>query len=273
MGERGYDAPMTADSFHALHAGPGVLRLANAWDAGSARLIESLGATAIATTSCGVAWAQGWPDGDALPVERLLAVIAGIARVISVPLTADIEGGYSDDLTAAAETVSRVIDAGAVAINIEDGAGTPELLAAKIAAIRGAADRAGVRLFVNARTDVFLRGLAPHDAVGEVVRRAALYRDAGADGLFVPGIAAAADIGAVVAATPLPVNVMALPTLPPLAELEALGVRRLSAGGSIAEAALGTVRQLAAAFLTDGDCSKLRSGDGVSYGEMNALFG
>jgi len=265
---------MTADTFHALHAGRAALRLANAWDAGSARLIESLGATAIATTSSGVSWAQGYPDGDALPVERLVAVIASIARVVRVPLTADVEGGYSDDPAAAAETVARVIDAGAVGINLEDGAGPPERLAAKIEAVRAVADKAGVRLFVNARTDVFLRRLVPTEALtGEVARRAALYAAAGADGLFVPGIAEPADIDAVVRATPLPVNVMALPHLPPLAELQRLGVRRLSAGGGIAEGALGTVRRLAAAFLEHGDCTGLRGGEGVSYGQMNALFG
>ncbi len=257
--------------FRSLHATGPVLLLANAWDAGSARLIESLGAPAIATTSCGLAWAQGWPDGDALPPERLLAAIAAIARVIAVPLTADVEGGYSDDAGEAAGLVARVVEAGAVGINIEDGAGPPELLVAKIAAIRG---RVGPDLFINARTDVFLRGLVPAGArLGEVERRGRLYADAGADGLFVPGVAEAADIGAVVRATPLPVNVMALPVLPPLAELQALGVRRLSAGGSIAEAALGTTRRLASAFLATGDCAGLRSGDGVGYGEMNALFG
>ena len=265
---------MSADTFHALHTGPEVLRLANAWDAGSARLIESLGAPAIATTSSGVSWAQGYPDGDALPVERLVAVIASIARVINVPLSADVEGGYSDDPAAAAATVARVIDAGAVGINLEDGAGPPDRLVAKIVAVRDIAARAGVRLFVNARTDVFLRGLVPTEGlVEEVVRRGALYAAAGADGLFVPGIAEAADIGAVVRGTTLPVNVMALPSLPSLHALTTLGVRRLSAGGGLAEAALGTVRRLASAFLTDGDCAGLRSGDGVGYGEMNALFG
>lgn len=264
----------TATDFHALHAPGQLLLLANAWDAGSARLIESLGATAIATTSCGVAWSQGYPDGDALPVERVLAAIAAMTRVVRVPLTADIEGGYADDPARVGEVVKAVIGAGAVGFNIEDGSGAPELLAHKIEAVRSAGLQAGVSVFVNARTDVFLRGLVPDAArVEEVVRRAARYAEAGADGLFVPGIANPADIVAVVAATALPVNVMALPTLPGLVELKALGVRRLSAGGAIAEAALGTTRRLAAAFLASGDCAGLRSGDGVGYGEMNALFG
>lgn len=258
------------NDFRRLHATGPVLLLANAWDAGSARLIESLGAPAIATTSCGVAWAQGYPDGDVLPVDDLLTVIARIKRVIRVPLTVDMEGGYSDDPQAVADLAARVAAAGAAGINLEDGSGAPERLAAKIAAIRGAV---GADLFVNARTDVFLRGIGPVEGrVAEVNVRARRYADAGADGLFVPGIAEAADIGAVARATPLPLNVMALPVLPPLAELQALGVRRLSAGGSIAEAALGTTRRLASAFLASGDCAGLRSGDGVGYGEMNALF-
>ena len=201
----------------------------------------------------------------------MLAVVESIARVIAVPLTVDVEGGYSRDPDAVATLVARVAGAGAAGINLEDGAGPPERLAAKIAAIRKAV---GPDLFINARTDVFLRGIGPVEGrVAEVAARGALYAGAGADGLFVPGIAEAADIGAVVRATALPVNVMALPTLPPLAELTALGVRRLSAGGSIAEGALGTTRTLAAAFLASGDCTRLRSGEGVGYFEMNALFG
>ena len=146
-----------ADTFRRLHAGPDLLILPNAWDAGSARIIETLGARAVATTSAGVCWSHGYADGHHLPVDFLITTVREITRVISIPLTCDFEGGYADDPATVGENVARIIDAGAVGINIEDGRAAPDLLAAKIAAVRKAADRAGVPLFINARTDVYLK--------------------------------------------------------------------------------------------------------------------
>jgi 2-methylisocitrate lyase-like PEP mutase family enzyme len=258
-----------APRFRTLHA-HGVLRLANAWDAGSARLIESLGAPAIATTSAGVAWAHGYVDGDALPIERLLDTVAEIARVIHVPLTVDMEGGYSEDPAVVATNVVRAAEAGAVGINIEDGGGSADALCAKLARIRDALATRGLDVYVNARTDVYLRGLASSEArVAMVLERAALYRDAGADGLFVPGVTEAGAIGDIASAAGLPLNVMLRPSLPPLAELEALGVRRLSAGSDLAEAMFAYMGQLAGAFLEDG---RAVPGERMAYGEVNALF-
>ena len=178
-----------AERFHRLHR-EGLLVLPNAWDAGSARLIESLGAKAIATTSAGVAWSHGYPDGDTLPWPLLRATVADIARAVRVPVSADVEGGYSNDPAAVGETVAAVIEAGAVGINIEDGSGAPELLGAKIEQAKNAGERLGVKLFVNARTDVYLRGLATNERrVEETLARAERYRAAGADGIFVPGLA------------------------------------------------------------------------------------
>jgi 2-methylisocitrate lyase-like PEP mutase family enzyme len=165
-----------------------------------------------------------------------------------------------------------VIDAGAVGINIEDGAGDPALLCAKIAAARAAARSRGVDLFVNARTDIWLRGLAePGRRAEEAVRRGALYRAAGASGLFVPGITAEADIAAVVAGVAMPVNVMARPALPELERLRALGVRRYSAGSAIGE----SVNALALALMRDFLATGRLQGYGVpalSYPELNALM-
>jgi 2-methylisocitrate lyase-like PEP mutase family enzyme len=156
---------MHSKTFKDLYQSADLLVLPNAWDAGSARLIESRGAKAIATTSAGVAWSHGYPDGDALPAEILLASIREITRTILVPLSVDIEGGYSDDSAAVAELVTEVIDAGAVGINIEDGAASPEQLCIKLEAARKAASSAGVDLFINVRTDVFCaissRAMAP----------------------------------------------------------------------------------------------------------------
>ena len=165
----------------------------------------------------------------------------------------------------------HLAELGVVGINLEDGAAEPQLLAAKIARIRHALTARGLDVYVNARADVYLRGLAPPERrVEAVLERAAHYRDAGADGLFVPGLTEADAIRAIASGTPLPLNVMLRPALPPLEELEALGVRRLSAGSDLAEAMFAHVGALAGAFLRDG-----RAGDAprASYGEINALFG
>src|ERR1700691_5565094 len=148
---------MSSRLFMDLHRGPGLLLLPNAWDAVSARLIESLGVQAIATTSAGLAWSRGYPDGNALPEEQLIAAIRDIARVIRVPLTVDIEAGYSDDPVAVARLVARVLAVGVVGINIEDGERSPDLLCKKIATIRDQA-HSGADVFINARTVVFLVG-------------------------------------------------------------------------------------------------------------------
>ena len=260
-------------AFHDLHAPGRLLILPNAWDAGSARLIEACGAEAIATTSAGLAWARGYPDGDALPASVLASAVAEITRVVGIPVSADIEGGYSNDPVEVAEVVARVIGAGAVGINLEDGVEPPDLLCAKIEAARRAAMRAGVALFVNARIDIYLRALVPAErAVAASAERAARYRDAGCDGIFVPRLVEPDEIAALVtAAAPLPLNVLAVPGLAPAAELRASGVRRLSAGSAIAAAALGTARDLTTAFLQAGRSDPL-FGAPIEYAKMNTLL-
>jgi 2-methylisocitrate lyase-like PEP mutase family enzyme len=261
-----------AETFRRLHDGPRLLQLANCWDAGSARLIESLGAPALATTSAGVAWAQGYPDGDALPVALLVATVRAVTRVSSVPLSVDLESGYSHDPRAVGTAVAAIVDAGAAGINLEDGGEPPELLAAKIAQARTAAAQAGVDLFVNARTDVYLRALAaPPRRVEETLTRAARYRDAGADGIFVPKVVDPTEIRAIAAAAGLPLNVLAWPGLPPAAELSALGVRRLSAGSAIAVDAYRRAATLATAFLHDGSLEP-KTEHQATYADLNALF-
>ena len=264
--------PADADLFHALHKGPDILILANAWDAGSARLIETLGAKAIATTSAGVAWSHGYADGHHLTVDALVTTVREIARVVAVPVSTDIEGGYSDDPAAAGAAVARVIDAGAVGINMEDGATAPDLLCRKIEAARGAAERAGVKLFINARCDVYLRNLMQGEAaLAESIRRGKLYRDAGADGLFLPFASEPSVMAAVIAEIKLPFNAIARKGLPSLAELRALGVRRLSAGTGISRAAFEATRAAAAQFLADGDADALVAKGGAPF-DLNTLF-
>ncbi len=256
-----------ADTFRALHQGPEILVLPNAWDAGSARLMQTLGAKAVATTSAGVAWSHGYPDGDALPLEALVSTVRTMRRVLTVPLSVDVEGGYSADPDHAAANVAAVVAAGAVGINIEDGAAPSELLCAKLARIRASV---GPGLFINVRTDVYLRGLADN-RVAAVLARAEAYRAAGADGLFVPGLSTPEDIRAVVAACDLPLNVMAVPGLPPADALQALGVRRLSAGSAIIQTLWAEAWGLSGEFLRLGRAD-LVAGTAMPYGEINGLF-
>ncbi|HWH85355.1 MAG TPA: isocitrate lyase/phosphoenolpyruvate mutase family protein [Pseudomonas sp.] len=257
--------------FHQLHQ-QGLLILTNVADATGARLVESLGGQAVATSSAAVAWAHGYPDGNALPLERLVATVESIARVVSVPLSVDVEAGYSDDLGGVAEVLDAVIAAGAVGINIEDGSGDPELLASKIALAREVAGKRGVKLFINARTDVYLRALVPAEQrVAETLRRAALYQAAGTDGLFAAGVMAADEIAAICQGTALPVNVLGLPGLPSPQELQDIGVRRLSAGSGIAEFLYGAMGGLVKSFLATGtlDTRELKA---FTYSEVNGLL-
>jgi len=244
--------PELATRFHQLHA-DGLLLLANAWDAGTARLAQAAGARAVATSSAAVAWAHGWPDGDALPIELVLQTTRAVAGAVDLPVTVDIEGGYSDDPARVGELVGQVVAAGAVGINIEDGGAAPALVADKIAAARAAAAAHGVDLYINARTDVWLRGLAePGRRVSEALVRAARYRAAGASGLFAPGVTDEAEIAALVGDSGLPLNVLAWTGLPDAARLRALGVRRLSAGSAISEATQGLVLGMMKQFLATG---------------------
>jgi 2-methylisocitrate lyase-like PEP mutase family enzyme len=260
-----------AASFRALHDGDSILVLPNAWDAASARLVEAAGARAVATSSAAVAWAHGYADGEQLPTATLLAAVREIVRVVTVPVSIDLEAGYHAEPEAIGDLVAAVLAAGAVGINLEDGRGAPELLAAKIAVAKKVAARAGVDLFVNARTDVYLKDLAQGEAaVTETLRRAPIYRQAGADGLFVPAVVSPAAIGAIAEGAQLPLNVMVRPTLPSLPELSRLGVRRVSAGCAIAQAALGLARK-ATRELLDGSYSALYV-DPIPVPELNGWF-
>ncbi len=266
-------SPPASPSLRALHQPGAVLVLPNAWDAATARLVESVGARAIATSSGALSWAHGAPDGERLSPAKLVSAVQEMARVIRVPLSVDLEAGFHAEPERIADLVAAVLDAGAVGLNLEDGAAAPELLARKISVAKRVAAQRGVDLFVNARTDVYLRGLVPAPrAVEEVQARARLYREAGADGLFVPGLAQRAEVEAIAAATPLPLNLMALPQLPPASELGTWGVQRLSAGTAMAQAALALVRQVSRELLEEGISRTLFSSERVDYGQMNALL-
>jgi 2-methylisocitrate lyase-like PEP mutase family enzyme len=262
----------SASIFSALHQQATTLLLPNAWDAGSARIFESLGAAAIATTSAGVAWSQGYPDGRMMPAKVQAEVARNIMRVIKVPLSVDFENGYSDDPNTVAENIKPLLDAGVAGINIEDGTDAPELLAAKIEAIRKVADSYGSNLFINARTDVYLASLVPAEQrVAEVRIRAEWYAGAGSNGLFVPYLNNEKEIETIAGMTSLPLNVLLMPGLPDAARLATLGVKRLSAGSGISQMVWQQAAALATRFLKDGDAALLDDND-FSYGKLQGFF-
>lgn len=228
-----------AAAFRALHQAGRPLVLFNAWDAGSARVVAEAGAQAIATGSFSVAAAHGCDDGEEqLPLDLALANLARIAACVDLPVSLDFERGYGDTPDAVAGSISAAIAAGAIGFNIEDGFGARSLRAAedqaaRLAAARRAADASGVAAFINARIDTFL--IAPPEAHDEAMlstalERAKLYVDAGADGVFLPGLARADLIATAAAATPAPLNIMAMRTTPDRTTLASLGVARISHG-------------------------------------------
>lgn len=255
--------------FLALHRAESPLLIANVWDAASAAMWQRAGAPALVTGSAALAWACGHADGGALPREALLQKVHDIVRVAAVPVSIDVEDGYSDAPEIVASLVREVAEAGAVGINLEDGSGDPDLLVAKIKAIRTALG--DTPLFINARTDVYLRGMASGEAAVKMsVERLARYAEAGADGAFVPGIASADEIAAVASGTTLPLNVMTVPGLPPLAELQLAGVRRISAGPALFQHAYAAGLQATRQFLA-GDMARGLD-TAMPYGELNELF-
>lgn len=228
-----------AEAFAALHRKGDPLKLFNVWDAASAGAVARAGATAIATSSFAVALAHGAGDGENLPLDKLVMAVAEIAPVIGLPLTADIEAGYGKTPEAVAASVGRIVEAGAVGINLEDGRiGAKGLLpvedqTARIATARAAAEKAGIPLFINARCDIF-KGVPleeqSEDLLAAMLERAAAYAKAGASGLFAPWLVEPAIIERLCNGTALPVNILAGPKTPSAGDLAALGVSRVSLG-------------------------------------------
>lgn len=268
-----------AKLFHELHRPGQPLVLANVWDAASARLVAAAGAPAIATASASVSWTLGAQDGGGLDRDRALTQTALVAGTLDLPVTADLEDGFADTPAGVAETITGLLATGAVGVNLEDGApeGGPALrpledAAARIAAARTAAYATGVDLYINARTDVFLRGVGrPEDRLDEAVARARVLVDAGASGVFVPGVADPEVIAALAKAITVPLNVLAGPGSPNIAELAALGVARVSLGPGLAEVAYAGVKRAAEEVYASGTYGALA--DGLGYGEINGLFG
>ncbi|MGW4423544.1 isocitrate lyase/PEP mutase family protein [Streptosporangium sp. NPDC004631] len=267
-----------AELFHSLHTGGEVLVLANAWDVASACLVEEAGARAVATTSAGVAWSLGAPDGDRLDRDRALDLVARVAAAVGVPVTADIESGFADTPEGVAETVRGVLDAGAVGVNIEDARydGSSPLRPVqeqcdRIAAARQAADAAGIPLYINARADVYLCAVGdPAGRLDATLERATAYLAAGASGVFVPGVVDPATVSALTGAIAAPLNILAGPGAPAVAELAGLGVARVSVGSKVVAAAYAAARQATRELLTEGTYTGLAGA--LDYDELNALL-
>jgi 2-methylisocitrate lyase-like PEP mutase family enzyme len=267
-----------ADALRRMHDRSTILLLPNAWDAGSARLFEQRGFAAIATTSGGMAWSLGYGDGEQAPLAEVLAAIARITRVCSVPVTVDLESGYGQTPEAVAATVRAVIGVGAVGINLEDampGHGPMRPIdeaAARIAAARAAATASGVPLVINARVDLWMHSgaSAVDERLTEAVQRAQAYLAAGADCIYPIGLSDRATLEALVRAIEAPINVAAGPTMPNLAELAQIGVARVSTATRFATLALAAVDHAASELQASGRFDGLSAA--FTYADAEGLF-
>lgn len=264
--------------FRQLHHGPNVLVLPNAWDVASARIFEEAGFTAMATTSAGIAFSLGYPDGQQISREEMIARVARIVRAVEVPVTADVEWGYGPTPDAVARTTREVIEAGAVGLNLEDTTGRAdqplaslELAVEKIKAASETAAGLRVPIVVNARTDVYLLPGADPDAdYLEAVRRLVAFREAGADCVFAPGLKDAEMIGRLVKAVACPVNILAVSGTPPIAELQRLGVARVTVGSGFMRATMGLLKRAAEELKTAGTYGVLA--DAMPYPDVNKML-
>ncbi|HZK91118.1 MAG TPA: isocitrate lyase/phosphoenolpyruvate mutase family protein [Stellaceae bacterium] len=241
-----------AEAFRALHRGPPLLLMANAWDAVTARLFEAEGFAAVATTSGGVSWAVGYADGEAAPWDEIVGQTARIARAVRVPVTADIEAGFGATPEAVARSIGDIIGAGAVGVNLEDGMPGPTPIrpiddaVARIRAAREAAREAGVPIVINARTDLYLKQIGDEASrFDAAVARGSAYLAAGADCFYPITLRDPATIGRLVQALKAPVNINVRAGFPSVAELEALGVARVTTATQITLMALAATRRIA----------------------------
>ena len=268
-----------AETLRKLHGGPRVLALPNAWDVASACVLEEMGFPAIATTSAGVAFALGYPDGQRISRDEMLEIVARIARAVRVPVTADMESGYGTTPAEMAETAKAIVAAGAVGLNFEDVTGDTErshvetsLQVEKIRTIRELSASMGVSLVINARTDVYLMPIGPEATrFDRTVERLRAYRAAGADCVFAPGMVDRGLIEKLVKAVAAPLNVLVTPGCPSIPELEALGVRRASIGSGVMRATLGLVRRIGKELLERGTYSSVFDG-AIPYAQINELM-
>lgn len=271
-----------ASTLRELHHGREPLVLINAWDAASACIVEQAGFPAVATSSAAVANSLGFADGQHVPWNEMVAAVHRIARSVRVPVTADIEAGFSSSLPDLRRSIEQIIEAGAVGVNLEDalpGHGEFGPLypvadqIARIHAARETGEKAGVPLVINARTDAFWqKGPSPEEALRNTIERGREYLQHGADCIFVPGLRKMEQISAVVEALRAPLNILAGLNVPSIPELGKLGVKRVSFGSGPARATMGLLQRILKEATTSGTYKSMTEG-AVSYDEMNSLFG
>jgi len=267
-----------AEEFRSLHQDKRILVLPNAWDVPSARVFEDAGFPAIATSSAALSVSLGYPDGEKIGKEELFSVVKKIADTVSIPLSADIESGFGSDIDQLSDTIRRVIDAGAVGINIEDISDFEEesLLptekqAERIRTIRRVSDSLGVPIVINARTDAYRFGTGDESTkFEEAIRREKAYEAAGADCLYPMGLTDKERIAMFVKAVNKPVNVMVRKGAPTISELERIGVKRLSLGPTAMYASIGLLRRIAQELKQEGRYDTLLTG-AITFDELNAL--
>jgi 2-methylisocitrate lyase-like PEP mutase family enzyme len=265
--------------FAALHHGPKTLLLPNAWDVTSARIFEDAGFLAIGTTSGGIANSLGYSDGQQISRPEMLDVLRRITRAVRIPVTADMEAGYGNTPEDIAETARQVLSAGAVGMNLEDTSGPDSdsladlnLQKERVRAAVEAAAHAGVPFVLNARSDVFLHAVGPKDTrLARIVERLNAYAEAGAQSLFAPGITDRETIAQLVSAVRGPLNVLAMAGMPPIAELETLGVARVSLGSGPMRATLGLLTRIARELREQGTFSLMTEG-AMPYADANRLM-
>jgi len=266
------DAQGKTEAFRAMHRGPQILLLPNAWDVASARVIQQAGFWAIATTSAGVAFSLGYPDGQRISRREMLEAVRRIANAVEVPVTADVEAGYGDRPEDAARTAQEVLAAGAVGMNLEDATGDPQHplldLALQVERVKAVRE---LPIVLNARTDVYLLEIgSPEKRYEEALRRLAAFRDAGADCVFVPGVRDPATIARLVKDLQCPVNILGGPGTPSIPELQKLGVARVSLGSGPMRATLGLLRRLAEELKNAGTYAMLEGA--IPYAELNRMM-
>ena len=266
-----------AEDFRSLHRGRRILILPNGWDVPSARVFEDAGFPAVATSSAGMMVSLGYPDGEVIDRQEMVSAVRRIARVLVIPLSADVVAGFGATPKEVAATVRSVIEAGAIGINIEDFVhATKELYAVekqveKLKAIKALGESMRIPLVINARTDALRYAPGdPESKLKEAIRRGLAYRDAGADCVYPMGLTDAASISLFVKALNSPVNVMVRRGLPPLEELERLGVARLSFGPTASYAAMGLLKRAAREVLEKGTYESLVEG-AITFDELNSL--
>ncbi len=259
------------EEFRAMHRGR-LLLLPNVWDVASARVIQQAGFGAIATSSAGVAFSLGYPDGQRISRKEMLEAVRRIATAVSVPVTADVEAGYGNRPEDAARTAQEVLAAGAVGMNLEDATGDPQQplleLALQVERVKAVRE---LPVVLNARTDVYLLEIGPPEKrYDEALRRLSAFRDAGADCVFVPGVRDPETIARLVKDLQCPVNILAGPGVPPVPELHKLGVARVSLGSGPMRAALGLLRRMAEELKLAGTYSTLEGA--IPYAELNRMM-